>query len=150
MQRLRISRVITFAFCALLLTTAAVRAQVTTATIYGVVTDPSGATVPGAAVTITNEQTNATQSVTTNEDGEFTFNFIQVGRYTLSIAAGGFKEQTQQGVELSAGQRVRLNYNLEVGAVSDKVTVTRSEEHTSELQSRQYLVCRLLLEKKKH
>jgi hypothetical protein len=130
---------ISFAFCALLLATAAVRAQVTTATIYGIVTDPSGATVPGATVTITNEATNAAQTARTNEEGEFTFNFLQVGRYTLSIAAGGFKEQTQQGVELSAGQRVRLNYNLEVGAVSDKVTVTAESPLINAVNSEQLI-----------
>src|SRR3954471_24058078 len=101
MQRPGFSRLISLAFCALLLTTAAVRAQVTTATLYGIVTDPSGATVPGANVTITNEQTNAAQNATTNQEGEFTFNFLQVGRYSLLISAAGFKEQTQQGVELS-------------------------------------------------
>jgi outer membrane receptor protein involved in Fe transport len=139
MQRPRFSRLISLAFCALLLTTAAVRAQVTTATLYGIVTDPSGATVPGAAVTITNEQTNAAQNTATNQEGEFTFNFLPVGRYTLLISAGGFKEQTQQGVELSAGQRVRLNYTLEVGAVSDKVTVTAESPLINAVNSEQLI-----------
>jgi len=123
MQRPKTSRFIYFAFSILLLTTVAVRGQVTTATIYGIVTDPTGATVPNANVTITNEQTNAAQTVTTNQEGEFTFNFVQVGRYTLSIAASGFKEQQQNGVDLMAGQRLRLNYKLELGVVTDKVTV---------------------------
>ena len=109
---------------ALLLTTIAVPAQVTTATVYGIVTDASGAQLPGATVTITNEQTGATQSAKTNDQGEFTFNFLQEGRYTLSITAGGFKEQAQPGIELAGGQRVRLSYELQVGAVTEKVTVT--------------------------
>jgi outer membrane receptor protein involved in Fe transport len=113
-----------YACFALLFTTAAVRAQVTTATIYGIVTDPSGATVQAATVTINNEQTNAALTATTNQEGEFTFNFLQVGRYTLTVTAAGFKEQQQQGVDLSAGQRLRLYYKLEIGTVTDKVTVT--------------------------
>jgi hypothetical protein len=107
-----------------LLTSTAIHAQVTTATIYGNVTDATGAQLPGAVVTITNEQTNAAQSAPTNADGEFTFNFLQVGRYSITIVSNGFKEQTQSGVELTGGQRVRLNYALEVGSITEKVTVT--------------------------
>jgi hypothetical protein len=113
-----------FAIGVLLLTSTAIQAQVTTATIYGNVTDASGAQIPGAVVTITNAETNAAQNVTTNDSGEFTFNFLQVGRYNLSISAGGFKEQTQNSIEVTGGQRLRLNYALEVGAITEKITVT--------------------------
>ncbi len=124
MYRQKISLKIMVAIGVLFFTSTAIQAQVTTATIYGNVTDAAEAQLPGAVVTITNEQTNATQSATTNDEGEFTFNFLQVGRYTLSITANGFKEQTQSGIELTGGQRVRLNSALETGAVTEKVTVT--------------------------
>ncbi|MGI9167614.1 MAG: carboxypeptidase regulatory-like domain-containing protein, partial [Pyrinomonadaceae bacterium] len=124
MYRQKIALTLMVAIGVLFLTSTAIRAQVTTANIYGNVTDSGGAQLPGAVVTITNDQTSATQSATTNDEGEFTFNFLQVGRYSLSIAASGFKEQTQNAIELTGGQRVRLNYELEVGAITEKVLVT--------------------------
>lgn len=124
MHRQKISLTIMFAIAILLLTSPASQAQVTTATIYGNVTDATGAQLPGAVVTIKNEETSAAQNATTNDEGAFTFNFLQVGRYTLSISASGFKEQTQNAIELTGGQRLRLNYALEIGAISEKITVT--------------------------
>ncbi len=59
--------------------------QVTTATVYGNVADGSGAQIPGAPVVIVNEETGAVQNATTSTTGEFTFNFLPVGRYTLTI-----------------------------------------------------------------
>lgn len=66
-------------------------AQVTTATFYGIVNDSSGAVIPGAEVTLTNENTNAAISAVTDELGEFALKFIAVGRYTLKISLPGFK-----------------------------------------------------------
>src|SRR6266542_4262206 len=70
---------------------ATAQAQVTTATLYGIVTDPSGAVIPGAAVTVTHEGTGATATKTTDALGEVVFDFLRVGRYTLQIEAAGFK-----------------------------------------------------------
>lgn len=120
----KFSRRLTFAVAALLLCATMIRAQVTTATIYGNVTDASGAQVAGATVSVLNRQTGSTQSATTDDTGEFTFNFLPVGAYDITITAGGFKEQAQPNVELAGGQRVRLSYALEVGEVTEKVTVT--------------------------
>lgn len=124
MNHRKLSLLLTIIFGVLFFVAPAVRAQVNTATIYGNVTDSSGSQFPGAVVTITNEQTGATQSATTNQEGEFTFEFLQIGRYTLAISASGFKEQSQPNIELIGGQRLRLNYALEVGSISEKVTVT--------------------------
>ena len=74
----------------LLLVGAAV-SQVTTATFYGIVTDPTGAVIPGATVTLTNAGTGAAQSHTTDTAGEFAFTFVRVGTYTVRIQADGFK-----------------------------------------------------------
>ena len=100
------------------------RGQVTTATMYGNVTDGSGAQVPGASVIIVNEETGASQTATTSTTGEFTFNFLPGGRYTLTITTSGFKEQTESAIELSAGERVRRTYTLQIGSLAEKVTVT--------------------------
>ena len=98
--------------------------QVTTATMYGNVTDGSGAQIPGASVIIVNEETGASQTATTSTTGEFTFNFLPGGRYTLTITTSGFKEQTESGIELTAGERVRRTYALQIGSLAEKVTVT--------------------------
>lgn len=98
-------------------------AQVTTATFYGTVTDPSGAVVSGAEVTLTNEATQLTQRQVTTSDGDFVFNFAPVGTYTLRIQAAGFKASLQRGIQLSAGESVRLRFGLELGAVAETVEV---------------------------
>ncbi|MGH8244870.1 MAG: carboxypeptidase regulatory-like domain-containing protein, partial [Gammaproteobacteria bacterium] len=101
-------------------------AQVTTATFYGIVTDSTGATVPGASVTLLHEETNATQSRPTDTSGEFVFNFLRVGRYTLRIEARGFKKFENPGIELVGAQNVRQTYSLEVGALTETVKVEGS------------------------
>ncbi len=99
-------------------------AQVTTATIYGSVADPTGAIVPSAKVSATNELTGARQEATTNELGEFTFTFLPVGRYTLNIESQGFRPVKQTGLELTAGQQLRLNLSLQLGSSAEVVSVT--------------------------
>src|SRR5262245_7352609 len=108
----------------LLVTAGSVKAQVTTATLYGLVSDASGAPIAGASVKATNVATAASFNATTQSEGEFTFTLLPVGRYSLSISATGFKEQIQENIDLSAGQRLRLSYVLAVGQVTEKVTVT--------------------------
>ena len=93
---------------------APLQAQVTTATIYGNVTDASGAPLRDAQIEVRNDATGATLAATTNDEGEFTFTFLPIGRYSLAIKATGFKTQSQPNVEVSAGERLRLNYALEV------------------------------------
>ncbi|MBM3752858.1 MAG: TonB-dependent receptor [Acidobacteria bacterium] len=98
--------------------------QVTTATIYGTVLDASGAAVPGAVITINNEGTGATSTVTSGTQGEFTSTFLPVGRYSVSTEAKGFKAQKQTGLDLAAGQRAQLDIKLEVGNVTETVAVS--------------------------
>lgn len=99
-------------------------AQVNTATIFGTVTDPSGAAVSQAAVTITNEQTGGTWNTTANAAGEYTFTFLPAGKYSLVTRAAGFKENRSTGLDLAGGQEVRLKYSLALGEVTESVTVT--------------------------
>ncbi|MGH9629365.1 MAG: carboxypeptidase-like regulatory domain-containing protein, partial [Bryobacteraceae bacterium] len=112
------------ALLAALVTASSSIAQVTTATFYGAVNDPSGAVVAGADVTLTHEGTQATQRQLTNESGEFSFNFVPVGTYSLRIQAQGFKVSLNTGIQLSAGESVRLTFPLELGAVAETVEVT--------------------------
>jgi outer membrane receptor protein involved in Fe transport len=101
-------------------------AQVTTATIYGVVHDPTGAVLPGTSVVVTNQGTNLSRDTITNERGEFVLPVLPAGRYTMKIELPGFKTYTNQGMELSAGQTVRQTFALEVGQVSENITVSES------------------------
>ena len=100
------------------------RAQVTTATVYGIVTDASGAALPGATVTMRHEETGRVSTKTTDGSGEFVFGFVLVGRYTLKIELSGFKTYESRDLELSAGQSVRRTHVLELGRVQETVTVS--------------------------
>ncbi|MEO7142494.1 MAG: TonB-dependent receptor, partial [Bryobacteraceae bacterium] len=97
--------------------------QVVTATFYGIVTDSTGAVVPGAAVSLTNSQTAAVSKKASDASGEFLFDFLATGTYTLRIEAQGFKTQEISGIALSAGQQVRQTYMLALGSVSESVKV---------------------------
>jgi len=97
--------------------------QVTTATFYGVLTDPTGAVIPAATVTMTHERTGASTTKTTDQAGEFAFEFLRVGTYTLNIQAQGFKTYEATGIELTAAQKVRRTFVLELGAVTEVVEV---------------------------
>jgi outer membrane receptor protein involved in Fe transport len=101
-------------------------AQVTTATMYGTVQDPTGAVILGAKVTITNQGTGAAWSTTCNEAGEFAFSALPVGTYTLRIEAAGFKTFVNKGIELAASQVVRQPYTLELGQITETVSVEGS------------------------
>src|SRR5262245_52317025 len=100
------------------------RAQRTTANIYGLVKDNSGAVVAGIVVTLTNELTNAEQKVTTSESGEFAATFLPAGRYTISVSAQGFKTFVQRGLGLAAGQQIRYPITLELGEIVQTMEVT--------------------------
>ncbi len=98
-------------------------AQVTTATFYGIVTDPTGAVIPGATVTLIHEGTTAAAARATDTAGEFVFDFLRVGSYTLRIEARGFKKYESKGIDLASAQTVRQAFALEVGALTETVTV---------------------------
>ncbi|MFL6414210.1 MAG: TonB-dependent receptor domain-containing protein [Bryobacteraceae bacterium] len=97
--------------------------QVTTATFYGTITDPSGASVSGANVRLTNQSTGVEILKTTGEGGDFAFNFLQIGTYQLKIEHTGFKTIQSKAIELSAGQNVRRNFTLDLGAITETVSV---------------------------
>src|SRR5258706_5988957 len=109
-----------FAALALALGPAAARAQVTTADIVGRVTDASGGVLPGTTVTIENVATHDTRTAPANETGDYLFNLLPIGSYTVRMEVQGFNSQTSR-VTLSAGDRLRLDARLQVGAVAENV-----------------------------
>jgi hypothetical protein len=79
--------------------------------------------VAGAGVAALNEGTGATFRGTTNEVGEFTLSFLPTGRYGVRVEKQGFRTVEQNGLELRAGEQVRLRYAMELGEVTQAVTV---------------------------
>src|SRR5213593_3629041 len=99
-------------------------AQQNTGTILGIVKDSSGAVVPGAGITILNEETNLTRMVLTGENGAFRAPALPVGRYTVRVELAGFRTQAQRGLILEVAQELVVNPTLEVGAVQQEVVVS--------------------------
>jgi uncharacterized surface anchored protein len=99
--------------------------QKSTGTITGTVTDASGAVVAGASVGLINERTGSTRNTTTNEQGSFSFPELDSGTYTLTLNKAGFKQMRQKNVELHVADVTTLNVKMDVGAVSETVTVDR-------------------------
>ncbi|MGH8247973.1 MAG: carboxypeptidase regulatory-like domain-containing protein, partial [Gammaproteobacteria bacterium] len=100
--------------------------QANSATFHGTVTDPSGAVVSGATVTLTNENTRAAMVKKTASSGDFVFTFVPVGVYALRIEASGFKTYTSAGISLSAGQQALQTFVLQLGQVTESVNVEGS------------------------
>jgi hypothetical protein len=98
-------------------------AQVTTADILGRVTDSSGAVLPGATVTIVNTATRDTRTLISNETGDYVFNLLPIGTYTVTIELQGFSKQMST-VTVSSGDRARVDAKLSLGTVSENVQVT--------------------------
>ncbi|HEY0263969.1 MAG TPA: carboxypeptidase regulatory-like domain-containing protein [Granulicella sp.] len=99
-------------------------AQGPNATVTGVVTDSSGAIVPGAHITITNVATNVSSQGATNNSGEYTIPLLPPGQYKILVSAAGFKEIVQTGVTLQVAQTARLDFKAELGEVTQTVQVT--------------------------
>src|SRR3989441_2614999 len=102
---------------------ASANAQEFRGSITGRVTDPSGAAVPGAQVTVTNTATNVAASVTTNDAGVSTALYLAPGRYTVAVEKQGFKKLLRT-IEVRVSDKLTLDLPLEVGSVSESVTVT--------------------------
>ena len=120
-----------------LLLPAVVAAQAVTGTILGVITDSTGAVMPGATVTLNNTATGLVRAVVTDANGEYTAPSLPTGKYTVKAELSGFKTVTVPDVTLGVDQHFRLNLKLEIGAVEESVTVTGAspliQTSTSEL-----------------
>ena len=99
-------------------------AQDITARIDGQVTDPAGAVVLSATITLTNTKTGEVRTVQSNDTGGYTITQIQPGTYDLSVRAQGFKEYLSKGLEISVNDRKTINIPLETGAITESITVT--------------------------
>jgi predicted peptidase len=99
--------------------------QATTGSIRGVVTDPNGAVVSGAQVTLTRKSTGGTQTAQSNNSGQFEFsNLLPADDYSLSVEAQNFKSVSLTDVRVSVNQATDLPVQLSPGQVTETVTVT--------------------------
>lgn len=110
--------------CLLLLYSSFLSAQSPLGTITGTVTDSQSARVPGAEIVATQTATNLTFKTTSSEDGTYSIPNLPVGPYSLSATASGFKTVNRSGLVLEVSMRMRVDITLEVGAVSESVTVS--------------------------
>ncbi len=99
-------------------------AQEITGTILGAVTDNTGATVPGANVTVRNVGTNVKRSYSTNETGLYLFPFLPPGDYELTVEAKGFERFLHSNMVLDVNQKLRVDVTLTLGPTTQSVTVT--------------------------
>lgn len=98
--------------------------EVILSNIRGIVTDPQGAVIVGASVTLTNQNTGLNRAAQTDELGSYLFNDIVPGLYKVAVEFTGFKKYVQTDIDLSTSRTLRINVALEVGDVSQAVTVT--------------------------
>ena len=110
--------------CFLLLITAGLvsRAQVNTANLSGLVTDPSGAVLAHVAVSVTNKATGYNRTVSTDGAGLYSFQDLPIGQYSLSVNEPGF-DTVNEAVTLTVGQRAREDFHLQVGSTQQTVQV---------------------------
>lgn len=113
-----------FAFCcAFLCGACAAFAQVSSSSLLGVVTDPSGGTVSGVKVTAVSAATDFTRTVQTGDAGQYRIDDLIPGAYTVSAEKTGFRTETTSSVTLEVNQKVRVDLKLQIGTASDSVTV---------------------------
>ena len=107
----------------ILLFSVAANAQLTTADVVGTVTDTTGAVLPNANVTLTNHKTNETRNAQSNSGGQYSFTLLLPGSYSVRVEAQGFTTFASN-VNVSAGDRARVDASLHVGQSSESVEVT--------------------------
>ncbi len=104
----------------------ALRAQVTSTTMYGQVSEISGGAVADAQVSVTNTDTNLARTTRTNTEGEYRFDLLPVGNYKIEISKSGFKKAVLGGIVLEVNVPARVDVAMQLGDVSETVTVTES------------------------
>jgi TonB family protein len=89
----------------------------TTGSLAGRITDPSGAVIPGAKITITNEETGAVRTLTSDDKGQYAAADLGAGHYTLKAEVTGFKTTVRTGIVLKAGERVSIDVGVAIGDI---------------------------------
>ena len=116
-----------FAAALVMLFVSAAQAQEFRGTVTGTVSDPNGAVVAGASVTIKNTETNKANTVTTNDQGSYTVPFLLPGRYTVSATSSGFKTTTMENITVRVDDRLTVDVQLQVGTSAQVDIVANTE-----------------------
>ncbi len=116
-----------YILCLLLCLVSVLTAQVQNGQFTGAVTDPTGAAIANAKVTVSNAATNLSVSVTTNSSGNYTAKELPIGSYKLTAEAPGFKTTSNTDVVLNAGVIAHVDFKLQIGKASEVVEVTGAE-----------------------
>jgi hypothetical protein len=95
-----------------------------TTALVGNVTDSAGAGIPGAKVTVVNSATGEVYTAVTGNDGAYQVQFVKIGTYSITAARDGFQSFTKSGVHVESNQTVRTDFAMQIGTVSEKMTVT--------------------------
>src|SRR5215510_13728726 len=122
MRRPALLNVLVF-FATVLLLPAGAAAQTGAASLTGIVTDQSGAAVPGATVTATSQTTNVNYTATSNESGNYNITSLPIGTYVLKAELAGFKTAATKPIDVEAKQILRMDFKLELGALEETVQV---------------------------
>jgi len=99
-------------------------AQDTRGSIFGTVTDPQNAAIAEAAVVVTNTGTGTSARLTTNATGYYEAPLLLPGSYSITVEAAGFKKQLRSGLTLELREQLQINFQMEVGAIAESITVT--------------------------
>src|SRR5881628_872808 len=99
-------------------------AQVTTGTISGTVTDATGAVVPGVNVSLKSVEKGISRTVRTDEGGRYRAPELALGSYEITAEASGFETVVRSGITLTVGREAVVDFTLQVGTITDKITVT--------------------------
>src|SRR5438067_7448533 len=99
------------------------QAQVDTGSVAGIVSDASGAVVPGVKIRITNQETGTDVDLFTNGSGFYAAPSLRPGRYSVSVGIAGFRAQETQPFEVRLQDRVEVNFTLQVGATTETVEI---------------------------
>lgn len=120
-------------------------AQSTSGSIFGTITDPSGAVISNAQISETNVKTGVTQNTRSNGSGNYLFPDLPYGVYSVTVKTHGFQSATQSGIHLNADSSVHVSFTLKLGSATQHVTVTagttlvntRSSELSETIQRKQ-------------
>ena len=118
----RFARAVSLAFC--LGGTSALFAQFDTSEVLGTVRDASSAAINNATVTLSNKDTGVEVKTTTNANGEYDFLNVKIGTYSVTVEANGFSKANAENISVNVGARQRVDINMQVGVVTEAVTVS--------------------------
>src|SRR5262250_448404 len=120
---MRIARITLLLILALASVFTVATGQAVKGSLLGTINDSSGAAAAGATVTITETRTNISATTVTNADGNYVFANVKDGIYRVDVVQKGFKKVVRQGVVVDVNTTVRVDLDLQVGDVSESVTV---------------------------